>query len=559
MSTLSMSIPEFFGIDQSGDGNTRNQGTSPDAVNFDTTDGNITVAAGYTKFISTIIPCDSVKRMFIFKGLSLNTFVVAAEVLGVIKLIACDPDTFSWRVIYTYPNTVVGLKWSSIQCNIGDYDYIIFACGEHQLVKWDGVIENDAVLFGSGTYVLETTVSAYSSTTKTITLTDAISEEVKTRMLRIGIVVNSITLTVSSVDTATKKVTLKSTPSFTPTSGQTAKVKGEISNASVNFIAMHYSRLFAAGDPENPTRLYYSQIPGDGRSIEDWSVDEASANTSGGFVEVGDSYGDPILGIVPLSNQLIIRKRYSIYRLIGTQPSTFTIQKIDAEVERSSHSAVVMHGDVPYYMTPAGMYYFNGQTVMRTTDALKIKTFMQSAYIETCKACENKDKLYFSCYVGNDPTEREYDNRLIVYDVYRRSYMIREGFEIADILSHDGTLYMVNGSKYIYKMDDGTDYDGVLINAYWKTPLTDMNKKRQKKKPKEIYFRAIGDSRILFTTYSGKISGTEYNVPGDVEDVVEIIPKTDFARTMQFMVANEAGGWFSIKGGIDIYVETEER
>ncbi len=73
---------------------------------------------------------------------------------------------------------------------------------------------------------------------------------------------------------------------------------------TVSYIELYFGRLFAAGDPQAPGRLYWSKAPGSGRTIDDWRSDEASENVSGGFADVGVD-DDPITGIFALSNQLL--------------------------------------------------------------------------------------------------------------------------------------------------------------------------------------------------------------------------------------------------------------
>ena len=51
-----------------------------------------------------------------------------------------------------------------------------------------------------------------------------------------------------------------------------------LSNLPVNFSELYYSRLFAAGDADNPGRLYYSQAPGDTRTLENWEQGRAKPN-----------------------------------------------------------------------------------------------------------------------------------------------------------------------------------------------------------------------------------------------------------------------------------------
>ena len=52
---------------------------------------------------------------------------------------------------------------------------------------------------------------------------------------------------------------------------------------TISYVELYFGRLFAAGDPLAPSRLYWSKAPGGGRTIDDWRSDEASENVSGGW------------------------------------------------------------------------------------------------------------------------------------------------------------------------------------------------------------------------------------------------------------------------------------
>ena len=151
-----------------------------------------------------------------------------------------------------------------------------------------------------------------------------------------------------------------------------------LSDIAVNYVELYYARLFAAGNAENPSRLYYSQAPGDTRTIERWTSAEESENVSGGFVEVGTD-SDPITGLFALSNQLLIFKRDSLYRLLGDRPGNFRIQPVNGTMRQPVHTACVRAGDVLYFLTEGGMYYFDGQAVQRKADADKVRVLMMNA------------------------------------------------------------------------------------------------------------------------------------------------------------------------------------
>ncbi len=562
MAVKTWRVDEFYGLDQSGDGALRNEGTSPDTRNMDTEDGNLTVAKGYVKHIAAKIPgAGPVRRLRIMPLMNTLVYVVVAEDdEGSMHIYAYDESDEEWHSVYKYPQAVQGRYWDFVQCNIGNYDYLLVACGEHQIVKWDGV-NAEASLFGTGETLYESSVSAYAD--KVVTLAGAFSEEIETAMKRKGLVVKDAAYEVESIDRANRKVTLKNAPAAAPAVNDAAKVRGGVSTAKVNYLAIHFSRLFAAGDPEKPSRLYYSQIAGDGRTIEDWSADDFSVNAGGGFMEVGDSVGDPIMGLVALSTQLLIIKRYSIYRLLGDRPGNYTIERVDAEVERLTHTAVTMHGDVAFYLTPAGLCYFNNVTAQVMPDARNLQKFMKGCYVSQSKACEAKDRLYFSCYRGDDAAGREYDDHIIVYDVGRRTYTLRDGFDIADLMALDGVVYMVNSERFIFRFDEGEDYDGRPIDAYWKTQCTDWRARAIDKKVDEIFLRGVCEKEpaamLLTTRFGGREKIFRALVKDDPEEMMEIQPHCDWARTFQFCFRNEAGSRFSLHGGMEVYVQAKER
>jgi hypothetical protein len=214
-----------------------------------------------------------------------------------------------------------------------------------------------------------------------------------------------------------------------------------LSDMAVNFVELYYARLFAAGDAAHPSRLYYSQAPGDTRTIENWTVAEESENVSGGFVEVGTD-SDPITGLFALSNQLLIFKRDSLYRLLGDRPGNFRIQPVNGTMQQTVHTACVRAGDVLYFLTEGGMYYFDGQSVQKKADADKVQTLLKNAKLNACVASARGDKLYFSF---REAAGDGANDAVLIYDLVRGTYMLRRGFTVRGMFSAGGTLYLLDG------------------------------------------------------------------------------------------------------------------
>lgn len=389
-----------------------------------------------------------------------------------------------------------------------------------------------------------------------ITLTAALSTAQKDRVLVAGIYVNGEnTYEVESVDGTNKILTLKEITKDQLAAGQAAKIRGGLSNIAVNYVEMFASRLFSAGDSSNPSRLYWSQPPGDVRTIEDWSMDNASDQTGGGFVDVGNTSSDPIVALCALSNQLLVIKQTSVYRLLGDRPNNYRIQQINKDIEKTVNTSIITNGDIPYWMTRAGLYYHDGQVAKLSGNARQIRKILEKVDLSSCKSCENLDRLYFTCKAGTG----SYDDSIIIFDMRTRAYMLRNGFNVADICAYDGVLYSINDNRYVYKWSrDAKDYDGDQIDAYWNTPLTDLSAKPVVKIPFNLYFRGEGGFVKLDIKRGQMIDHKTYPMPATVGEIIKVPIAKDECRVFSIKIYNQAGSWFRIYGGMEMRFETRE-
>ena len=327
-----------------------------------------------------------------------------------------------------------------------------------------------------------------------------------------------------------------------------------LSDIAVNFVELYYARLFAAGDSANPSRLYYSQAPGDTRTIENWTVATESENVGGGFVEVGTD-SDPITGLFALSNQLLIFKRDSLYRLLGDRPGNIRIQPVNGTMQQPVHTACVRVGDVLYFLTSGGMYYFDGQTVQRKADADKVQLLLQHANLADCTAAARGDRLYFAFREGEGEGAND---AMLIYDLARGTYMLRRGFSAQGLYAAGGTLYLLDGNGYVCRFEEGETYDGARIDAYWKTPMTDLDSKAVNKRLEELYLRGSGGILLVEAVTE---SGTVYNerlMPGESERILELGLNGD-GRAFQLVFRNVNGSHFMIDGGVELILDMQRR
>lgn len=328
-----------------------------------------------------------------------------------------------------------------------------------------------------------------------------------------------------------------------------------LSDVPALYLDTYKDRLFSAGDPRHKNRLYWSQLPGGGRTVENWSQVEASPNVEGGHAEVGGDGSDPITGILALSNQLLIFKKRSLFRLIGDKPSNFTIESVDAVSEQAAHTALARMADTVFYLTGAGLFSFNGVTARRMTDARNIRGFLVDADVTDARGVCVRDKLFYAVRENGR-------SAVIEYDISRRAYMLRRGFTAYDLCALDGAVYLIDGSRHVCRLGEGNRYNGLPICAWWRTPATDLYDKSSVKAMRQLYLRGAAETEnaVLLAEVTAGGMSTVYRLllPEARSSVLEV-PLKNEGRVFSVRFENEAGGRFSLEGGVELAFEQWRR
>lgn len=123
------------------------------------------------------------------------------------------------------------------------------------------------------------------------------------------------------------------------TASATAAVPGEYPvDGTGRFLQIHQGRMWMAGVPGFPYRLYYS------RALDplDWTSGGPVAS-AGGSIDL-TAYTDPegITGIFPsFQGSLFVATRKTIFEITGTDPTNFVVRPITRGIGCVSHNAVV--------------------------------------------------------------------------------------------------------------------------------------------------------------------------------------------------------------------------
>ncbi len=323
------------------------------------------------------------------------------------------------------------------------------------------------------------------------------------------------------------------------------------SNIACGSIAMYRGRLFAAGDSEHPNRLYYSQLPGGDRSIENWGYVEDSPSVEGGHVEIGTTGGDPVTALAVLSSMLVIFKKHSLYRLIGDRPSNFTVERIASLTGDPAPMAMAVAGDVLYFLTNEGLFCFNGVDAAPMPDIRRIRTLMRTASITRSHMAAVGQKLYFT-------VKRGAETKLIEYDLTERKYLQYAGFEAYELIDADGRPAIVSGTRRICRWGEGGSFDGAPIAAHWRVPATDLGDRASIKTLRRLYLRGTGSDVLVTSETDGVTRGRRLGLPESAAEVAEL-PLEGEGRTFALTLANEGGESFCLRGGLQLTLSVRRR
>ena len=326
-----------------------------------------------------------------------------------------------------------------------------------------------------------------------------------------------------------------------------------LSDKAVNFLELYFGRLFAAGDREHPARLYWSQAPGDGRTIEDWSADENSENVSGGHVEVGTD-SDPITGLFAMSNQLLIFKRDKLYRLLGDRPGNYRIVPVEAALTQPIHTACVLYGDRLFFLTDKGLYFYDGQTVRRTAHGADLLPLLAEVDFSSAASAACGDTLYFAV---KEHSASVHNDLLIEYDVLRDCFLLRRGFQTVDLVSCYGTLYVLTGRGEVAILNEGNTYGGDPIAAYWETPWLDGASALTVKQTVEAVLTGTGGPLRVYVLGEAREGDSVGQLHGENEPTEFLLRSV--GRRLKLRVENVSGSDFDLSGGAELLFDEQRR
>lgn len=240
------------------------------------------------------------------------------------------------------------------------------------------------------------------------------------------------------------------------------------------YIAVYKDSLFIAGDPNNPSRLYYS---GGGDQINNFSIDGG-----GGIIDIARNDGQIITGLIVFKNSLIVFKEDSIYQFSFTSSGLPQVTQITAAVGCVAPRTIqIVENDV-FFLSRRGVFTIGNEQgfafdVLRTNElSARVRPVMQSidgAYIQNASAIyltSSNFNLYILAYTPSGSTT---NTRAIVYDRERLGWYKWTNIQANCWATYRGTdgethfLYGDDSSGYVKEILSGSDDFGSAIHGYF--------------------------------------------------------------------------------------------
>lgn len=194
------------------------------------------------------------------------------------------------------------------------------------------------------------------------------------------------------------------------------------------YLELFNNQLFMAGFSSAPSTLYWSDIG------EPEGVDPTF------FAEIRTNDGDVVRGMRSYQAQLIIAKERSLSRIIGDNPSNFTLQEITDQYGCLSHRTMIVYNNILLFLDSKGIAQFNGantQIISNEIEDVFKRMNIDAAKNKACAIHNRKDnEVWFAIPVDGSSI----NNLIVVYDYLTNAWTTYEGINASSLEMIRSTL-----------------------------------------------------------------------------------------------------------------------
>lgn len=329
--------------------------------------------------------------------------------------------------------------------------------------------------------------------------------------------------------------------------GRTAPVKFDgtsVTNLGGNppaaaFVELHNERLFMAGTSSNPDRIYYSAS----FDPESWSVEIES-----GYIDLPSWDGGRIRDIKSMFGDLVVFKDFGLYRIYGTYPGEFGVEKINSNVGCINRKTITFNGTTCHFVNSQGLCVYDGMSAGLVNDK-RIKALFDRVNFDRIQyVCmfDYGGKLYMFLTMTQDC--------MIEYDYTTGVIVRKKGIRAHQFYADNDGLYFIDINTRVCMYNLSDTFDGYAINSYWKSRTFDLGSKGEYKNIHSMCFMAKGNGSITLSVHTemGSYSST-FVLTSDY--AYYSVPVR--ARGRQFTVEISSSGTFEIDSP-SLFIDIEE-
>lgn len=325
-------------------------------------------------------------------------------------------------------------------------------------------------------------------------------------------------------------VTYNDTGTVTPNELQLPPEGNTTTGPKGKYIALYKDSLFIAGDPTNPSRMYYS---GGGDHVHDFTV-----GGGGGFLDVSKNDGQVITGMIVFKNKLLVFKEESIYQFSFTTDGLPQIEQVSSSLGAvAPRSIVAVENDI-FFASRRGVFTIGNEAgfafdVLRTNElSARIRSVYQGidpAYIQNIAAIYTTDADANLVIFAYTPSGMTTNSKAIVYDRERLGWYKWSNMQANCWTTWRGTdqvnhyLYGDDASGYVKEILSGSNDFGTAIRGYFRIRAEDFKELNRYKKLKDV--------DLVLREPTGTV---QVNIIKDGVDTVQTVPITTISPSVNF-------------------------
>lgn len=269
-------------------------------------------------------------------------------------------------------------------------------------------------------------------------------------------------------------------------------------------LALHYERVWMTGVADAPQTLFYS----DDLDPQGWVY----ASYAAGEISLPTWDGDGIIGLATLLDDVVVFKRHSIFRIVGTYPDEYRKTQVYATEGAIARHTICQYHDRAFFLSRDGLMVYDG---MRAAPLLEgrlrdVWRRMNETVMDKANACVCAGTLYLALPLDGSAV----NSHLITFDLATGAFMLRD-IEARSLLPDDGGLLFINHEGMVCQLKRGQARAvGRMQRMHWVTPETTLGQPDAVKTLRQLYLTGWGGGLSVEVRCDGGVARHLVFLPG---------------------------------------------